>query len=428
MDGQNKELNPYKNAQKQFDKAADLLCLQQSTREFLRKTDFELEVNLPIWMDEIDQKTGKRKLKMFTGYRVQHRSRSPTKGGIRYAPTVDLDEIKALAFLMTWKCSLMGLPYSGAKGGVKCDPQQLSQGELERLTRRYTTAMRNVFHPEKDVPAPDMGTNAQIMAWIMDTYSQLEGNGKRVHQVVTGKPVKLGGTEGRVEATGRGLATITEMAWKEIHNENLVGKTVAVQGFGNVGSVSAKQLYDKGCKIVAVSDIKGTIYHPEGLDINQVMNFNAKSKTVLGYHEAEQLGAHAILELPVDILVPAALENQITSENAHRINARMIIEGANAPTTVEAENKLLENGIIVVPDILANGGGVTVSYFEWAQDIQAQAWDLDRVYKELDKYMTRAFGRVRETSKKYRTDLRTAAYILAIQDVAEYVELSGIFP
>lgn len=367
-------------------------------------------------------------VRMFTGYRVQHRFRSPTKGGIRYAPFVDLDEIKALAFLMTWKCTVAGLPFSGAKGGVACDPSKLSKGELERLTRRYTEEMRHVFHPKLDVPAPDMGTNGEVMGWIMDTYSFLEGQRQEVAEVVTGKPIELGGIEGRIEATGRGVARITELAWTHYYGDTLSGKTVAVQGFGNVGSISAKQLHEMGCKVVAVSDVNGTIYNVNGLDIPAVLAHGAKERTVAGYGNADALGVKDVLEVPVDILVPAALENLLIKENAPRIKARMVVEGANAPTTLDAENHLLSKGTIIVPDILANAGGVTVSYFEWAQDIQAQAWEEKHVYDELNTYMTRAFERVKNAAEKHKTDLRTGAYVLAIDKVASYVNKRGLFP
>src|SRR3989338_1170742 len=410
----NCKISPYKNAQKQFDKAADLLGLDKNIYRRLRKTNFELEVNFPVKLDNGDEV-------LFTGYRVQHRFQSPTKGGIRYSPNVDLDEIKALAFLMTWKCAVMGLPYSGAKGGIRCDPSKHSKRELEAITRRYTYEMRNVFHPEKDVPAPDMGTNAEVMGWIMDTYSILEGNGKDIPSVVTGKPVELGGTEGRVEATGRGVATVAKLAWENYFGSSLAGKTVAVQGFGNVGSVSARQLYLMGCKIVSVSDVNGCIHNDNGISIDDVVDYSNKNKTLAGYKNADPLPCKEILELPVDILVPAALENQLLAENAPNIKAKLIVEGANAPTTVDAEKILLDKGTIVVPDILANGGGVTVSYFEWAQDIQAQSWKVERVYSELNDYMSSAFNRVKNASEKYNTDLRTAAYILAINKVASII-------
>lgn len=415
------EDNPYKNAQKQFDRAIALVNIEEDIRVRLRKTNFELEVNFPVKMDDSS-------IKMFTGYRVRHKFMTPTKGGIRYAPSVDLDEIKALAFLMTWKCAVADLPFSGAKGGITCDPKTLSKGELERMTRRYTYEMRNIFHPEKDVPAPDMGTNAGVMAWIMDTYSILEGNGKTIPSVVTGKPVELYGSEGRAEATGRGVAQITQLVWEEFCKTKLAGRTVAVQGFGNVGSVSAKQLHEKGCRVVAVSDVNGTVYNPNGLDVYDVLAYSEKEKTVKGYPSGEQLGVMDILELPVDIIVPAALENQLTSENASRVKAKVIVEGANAPTTVDAEKILAGNGAILVPDILANAGGVTVSYFEWAQDIQAQSWDEKKVYDELSKYMSKAFERVKTTAAKHNTDLRTGAYVYAIGKVANYVKIRGHFP
>ncbi len=415
------EDNPYKNAQKQFDRAIDLMNIEEDIRVRLRKTNFELEVNFPVKMDDSS-------IKMFTGYRVRHKFMTPTKGGIRYAPSVDLDEIKALAFLMTWKCAVADLPFSGAKGGITCDPKTLSKGELERMTRRYTYEMRNIFHPEKDVPAPDMGTNAGVMAWIMDTYSILEGNGKTIPSVVTGKPVELYGSEGRAEATGRGVAQITQLVWEDFCKTKLAGRTVAVQGFGNVGSVSAKQLHEKGCRVVAVSDVNGTVYNPNGLDVYDILDYSEKMKTVKGYPSGEQLGVMEILELPVDIIVPAALENQITSENAARVKAKVIVEGANAPTTVDAEKILAGNGAILVPDILANAGGVTVSYFEWAQDIQAQSWDEKKVYDELGKYMGKAFERVKTASAKHNTDLRTGAYVYAIGKVANYVKMRGHFP
>ncbi len=415
------KINPYKNAQKQFDQAAALMDIDKNILPRLRKTNFELEVNFPVMTDNGE-------IKMFTGYRVRHKFMTPTKGGIRYAPSVDLDEIKALAFLMTWKCAVVDLPFSGAKGGITCDPRTLSKGELERMTRRYTYEMRNVFHPDRDVPAPDMGTNAEVMAWIMDTYSIIENNGNTVSSVVTGKPVELYGSQGRAEATGRGVVQIAERAWREFYRGDLKGMKVAVQGFGNVGSVSAKQLELRGCKVVAVSDINGTIHNKRGLGIDDVIAYSLKTKTLQGYPNAEHSGVKDILELPVDILVPAALENQLTPENAPRIKAKMVVEGANAPTTVDAEKILAANGTIVVPDILANAGGVTVSYFEWAQDKQELQWEEQRVYDELSKYMDRAFVRVKNAAKQYNTDLRTGAYVLAIGKVANYVKMRGHFP
>lgn len=416
------KLKSYENAQKQFDQAAALMDTDKNIIRRLREVTHEYKVALPVTMDNGELQT-------FPGYRVQHRFMTPTKGGIRYSPDVHFEEIRALAFLMTWKCAVVGLPYGGAKGGVRCNPKQLSEGELKRLTKRYTYEMRKIFHPKKDVPAPDMGTNAQIMDWIMDAYSVLQGDGEAIPEVVTGKSVELGGTQGRVEATGRGLATVTDLACKEfLDKRGLKGKTVAVQGFGNVGSVSAKQLENLGCRIVAISDEYGALYNAKGLSIDDVLAYNAKTKTLKEYPGADHISNEELLELSVAILVPAARENQLTAENASRIKAKMLVEGANAPTTVDAEKILLQNGTIIVPDILANAGGVTVSYFEWAQDIQVQTWELEKVYQELARYMTKAFTQVKDTTAQYKTDLRTGAYVFAIDKVANYVKRRGLFP
>ncbi|MGI6147749.1 MAG: Glu/Leu/Phe/Val dehydrogenase [Firmicutes bacterium] len=401
-------------------RAADRLGLDQSIRNVISKPQRILSVAVPVRMDD-------GRIEVFDGYRVQHSlARGPAKGGIRYHPEVTMDEVVALAMNMTWKCAVVDIPYGGAKGGVVVDPTQLSIGELERLTRRFTSEISIIIGPEKDIPAPDVNTNAQVMAWVMDTYSMQMGYS--IPSVVTGKPIEIGGSLGRVDATGRGCVyTIVELA-KKI-NLKLEGATVAVQGFGNVGSHAAVILQDIGCKVVAVSDVHGALYNEHGLDCRAIQAVAAKTGSILDYQgDAEEIPREQALEIPVDILVPAALGNQIHAGNAHRINAKIIAEGANGPTTNEADEILRSRGTIIIPDILANAGGVTVSYFEWVQGIQSLSWTEKQVAAELERRMVSSFNQVYERAQREDVDLRTAAYLIAIERVAQAIRLRGIFP
>jgi glutamate dehydrogenase (NAD(P)+) len=358
---------------------------------------------------------------------VQHNTaRGPAKGGIRYHPGVNLDEVKALAMWMTWKCAVANLPYGGAKGGVTVDPRSLSLAELESLTRRYATEISIVVGPEKDIPAPDMGTDARVMAWFMDTYSMNVGHS--VPGVVTGKPIALGGTRGRVEATGRGILYATQAA-AEVQNLDLHDATVAVQGFGNVGSVAARLLSEAGCRLVAVSDISGGLYDPRGLDPQYLESLRTSGSFLTSADAAHQhLTNDELLELPVDVLVPAAMENQITARNARQIRAHLIVEGANGPVTPEADRILAEKGVFLIPDVLANSGGVIVSYFEWVQDLQSFFWEEEEVNTRLHRIMTRSFNEVLESATAQHLSMREGAYTLAIQRVADAVRTRGIFP
>jgi len=408
-------------AVEQFEQAADLIGLEDELRQILRTCKRELIVNFPVEMDD-------GSIRVFTGYRVHHNvAAGPAKGGIRYHPNVTLDEVKALAMWMTWKCAVMGLPFGGAKGGVRVDPKTLSPGELQNLTRRYATEISILIGPDQDIPAPDVNTNPQIMAWILDTYSMHRHGGVSVPAVVTGKPLLLGGSAGRLEATGRGVVFAIEEAAKT-YGIDLSRARVVVQGFGNVGSTAALLLAESGSRVVAVSDSRGGIYNPNGLDIRAVLDFKQRNGTVVGFPEAEPVTNEELLELPCDILIPAALEEQITEANAARIQARLIAEAANGPTTPEADRILFDRGVIVLPDIYANAGGVTVSYFEWVQGLQQFYWTEEEVNSRLRSIMTRAFHAIHATAERYRVQLRTAALALAVQRVAEITRLRGIYP
>ncbi len=412
-------INPYEVAVAQFDEAADRLGLSQSMRAVLRKPKRELIVNFPVRMDSGD-------VQMFTGYRVQHNiTRGPAKGGIRFSSQVSLDEVRALAMWMTWKCAVVGIPFGGAKGGVICEPRKLSRNELERLTRRYATEISILLGPNSDIPAPDMNTNPQIMAWIMDTYSMHQGYS--VPAVVTGKPLAIGGSEGRLEATARGVQIITREAMRHMDMQPERAKVV-VQGFGNVGGITARLLYEMGCKVVALSDISGGVYNPQGIDVAVATRYSREHGGLRGLPGAEAITNQALLELPCDILVPAALENQLTKENATRVQAHLIIEAANGPTTPEADLILNDRGVTVVPDILANAGGVTVSYFEWVQDLQDFFWAEQEINQRLEAIMMRAFTAVYSKAHEQSTTLRMGAYLLAVARVAESTELRGIYP
>jgi glutamate dehydrogenase (NAD(P)+) len=412
-------LNPFAVALAQFDRAAAYLDLSDGLREVLKTPKRQVIVSIPVKMDD-------GSLRVFEGYRVQHNvARGPGKGGIRYHPDVTLDEVKALAMWMTWKCATVNLPYGGAKGGVRVNPKELSQGELERLTRRYATEIAPLIGPDRDIPAPDVYTDAQTMAWIMDTISMFKGHTEL--GVVTGKPIELGGSHGRQEATARGCQFVIREACRAM-GLALNGATVVVQGFGNAGSNVARFLHQDGARIIAVSDSKGGIYNPKGIDPEAALRHKARTGALRGLPGTEAITNEELLELPCDILVPAALENQITRRNADRIRARLIAEAANGPTTPAADDILFERGITVIPDILANAGGVSVSYFEWVQDQYGFFWPEDEVLRHLERIMTRAFHEVRATAERYGVDLRRGAYILAIGRVAEATRVRGIFP
>ncbi|GBD15867.1 Glutamate dehydrogenase [bacterium HR26] len=410
----------YDVAVEQFNIAADVIGLDDDLRRILSTCKRELIVHFPVEMDD-------GSVQVFTGFRVQHNlAAGPSKGGIRYHPDVTLDEVKALAMWMTWKCAVMGLPYGGAKGGVQVDPKQLSQNELQNLTRRYATEISLVIGPHTDIPAPDVNTNPQVMAWILDTYSMHRG-GVAIPGVVTGKPLLLGGSAGRLEATGRGCVFAVEEAARAYGIE-LAGARVVVQGFGNAGSVAARLLHELGCLVIGVSDSQGGIWNPRGLDIPAVIQHKRQTGTVINFPNAENVSNAELLELDCDILIPAALEGQITRENAPRIKARLIAEAANGPTTPEADRILFDRGIIVLPDIYANAGGVTVSYFEWVQSLQHFYWTEREINSRLKEIMARSFHAIREVAERYRVHMRTAALALAIQRVAEITRLRGIYP
>jgi glutamate dehydrogenase (NAD(P)+) len=412
-------LNPYHMAVQQFEEAAERLNLSEDMREILRQPKRELTVNFPVRLDN-------GRIKTFTGYRVQHNvNRGPAKGGIRYSPEVTLDEVKALSMWMTWKCAVVGIPYGGAKGGVICDPKHMSPSELERLTRRYATEISIIIGPHSDIPAPDVNTNSQIMAWIMDTYSMHEGYS--ISAVVTGKPLSIGGSEGRNDATATGVLFVTRQAAKRI-GMHLRGARVSIQGYGNAGSVAARLFHNEGCKIVAVSDTRGGIYNESGLDPASVLRYKQERGSVVGFPGAQTLSVSDVLEVPCDVLIPAATEGVITAANADRVLARIVAEAANGPTTLEADKILFEKGILVIPDILANAGGVTVSYFEWVQDLQSFFWGVDEITAKLEVIMNRAFAAVADKADQYACDMRLAANMLAISRVAEATQMRGIYP
>jgi glutamate dehydrogenase (NAD(P)+) len=405
-------------AVQQFDIAAEKLNLDANVANRLRRPDRAVIVSVPTRMDD-------GRVHVFTGYRVQHNDvLGPFKGGIRYNPQVSLGEVSALAMWMTWKCSLVGLPLGGAKGGIACDPAELSRAELQSMTRRYTAEILNFIGPELDVPAPDMGTNEQIMAWIMDTYSQHKGHA--VPEVVTGKPVAIGGTLGRREATGRGVVYMIVEAAKHL-GIDLLTCTAAVQGFGNVGSIVVRELANMGVKVIGVSDRTGGFYDAKGLPVAQLLEVADKSHSLEGCTYGDRISNKELLELKCDILVPAALEMQITRENAGRLNCRIVAEGANGPTTVEADAVLREKEIFVIPDILANAGGVVVSYFEWVQDLQNFFWTEEEVNKKLKDILAKAFHEVLDMSQRQKVDMRSAALMIGIDRVAQAMLWRGLY-
>ncbi|MHA2620954.1 MAG: Glu/Leu/Phe/Val family dehydrogenase [bacterium JZ-2024 1] len=419
VETQPNQANPWEVAVEQFHRAADVMKLDDGLRSVLGACKREFTTTFPVRMDD-------GSIKVFTGHRVQHNiARGPAKGGIRYAANVTLDEVKALAMWMTWKCAVVNIPYGGGKGGVRVDPKILSKGELERLTRRYATEISVLIGPESDIPAPDVNTTPQVMAWIMDTYSMHRGFS--IPAVVTGKPVQIGGSEGRNDATSRGVVYTTLRALQKL-GKNPAGLTVAIQGYGNAGYFAAKLFAEEGFKVVAASDSQGGIYNPKGIDPKKAKEIKDKTGSVVNYKKADKVSFTDVLEVPCDILIPAAIEDQISLKNAPKIKAKIIAEAANGPTLPEADDYFYDKGILVIPDILANAGGVTVSYFEWVQDIQSFFWDADEVYRKLQKVMTSAYDAVYEISKKYKVDMRKAAYILAIGRVAEATNIRGLYP
>ena len=412
------EENPFEAMMSRFDRAAELLDLEPGLYKVLRHPEKQIIVSIPVLMDNGE-------VEVFEGIRVLYNtSRGPAKGGIRFDMAVTLEEVKALAAWMTWKCAVVNLPFGGAKGGVVCDPSKLSIGELERLTRRYTAGIIQTLGPDSDVPAPDVNTNERVMAWVMDTYSMRAGH--TVTAVVTGKPIEMGGSLGRREATGRGCMIVTKQALAHL-GLNIQGATVAVQGFGNVGSVAADLLAKEGAKIVAISDKTGGYHNPGGIDVQAAIKHVREKRSLEGLKGATAISNEELLQLEVDVLVPAALENVITSKNASKIRAKVICEGANGPTTAGADSILDEKGIFVIPDILANAGGVTVSYFEWVQDRGGYFWTEETVNQRLNEIMVRSFEDVLKLSKQHKVNMRTAAYMLSISRVATVHRLRGIY-
>ncbi len=415
--------NPYENVLKVMDEAAQILGYSESDIEPLKYPERELKVSVPVEMDD-------GSTRVFEGYRVQHStSRGPAKGGIRFHPAVNNDEVKALAAWMTFKCAVVNIPYGGGKGGVICDPHELSERELRAITRRFTAAIMPLIGPEQDIPAPDVGTNAAVMGWMMDTYSMLKGH--CVHGVVTGKPIELGGALGRNEATGRGVMFTTRNIMKKLGME-MKGTDVAVQGMGNVGSITAKLLHQEGMKVVAVSDVSGGVYKKNGLDIPAILAYLGKDRRNLlsGYEEdgMSRITNEELLELPVTVLVPAALENQINGSNADKIRAKLIVEAANGPTAAEADPILNDKGVVIVPDILSNAGGVVVSYFEWVQNIQSVSWTEEEVNAKLERIMNNSFDAVYNIAQEKKVPLRTGAYLIAVDRVVKAKKARAIWP
>ena len=411
--------DPWKNAQRQFDAAAEILGLEAGVRAFLREAQRQLIVNFPVKMDD-------GSIQMFEGYRVQHNlARGPAKGGIRYHPRVTLSEVKALAMWMTWKCAAAGLPFGGAKGGVVVDPKRLSLGELERLTRRYAAEISVLIGPERDIPAPDVNTTPQVMAWIMDTMSMSAGYS--IPAAVTGKPISVGGSQGRNEATGRGVAVVALRACEKLGRDPHQS-TVAVQGFGNAGSIAARLMEAEGFSVRAVSDTGGAIWSDERLPILDVIEHKRKTGSVAGFPKTRAISNAELLAAPVDVLVPAALENEIAAANAGSVRASLILEAANGPVTPEADGILAKRGVTVVPDIIANAGGVTVSYFEWVQDLQSFFWEEKEINERLEHIMTASFETAWEASHMLSVPLRLGAYTVAVQRVAEATTARGIYP
>ena len=413
-------INPFKVALTQLDETAKIIGLEKGLHEFLAHPKRVLTVGLPVKMDN-------GQVKVFTGFRSQHNdARGPYKGGIRYHPQVTIDEVKALSMWMTWKCAIADIPYGGGKGGIICDPKSMSEGELERLTRRYAFAIADIIGPKTDIPAPDVYTGGREMAWIMDTYSTMKGNYLQP-EVITGKPLAVGGSLGRNEATGRGLAITVREAAKKLEVDLNRAKLV-VQGFGNAGQFSAQLVEEQGATLVAASDSKGCILKKDGISVLDLRRHKEKTGSVTGFPGAEKISNEELLTLECTVLVPAALENQLTGENADKVKAKIIAEAANGPTTPEADKIFYKNKVLVIPDILANGGGVTVSYFEWLQNLRREYWTEQEVNQRLDSNMTKAFSNVYETHKKYSVHMRTASMILAVNRVVESIKFRGLWP
>ena len=413
-------LNPFEIALKQLDEAANLIHLESGMRDVLANPKRVLTVSLPVKMDN-------GKIRVFTGFRSQHNdARGPFKGGIRYHPQVTVEEVKALSMWMTWKCAIADIPYGGGKGGIICNPKEMSEIELERLTRRYAYSIADIIGPRTDIPAPDVYTGGKEMAWIMDTYSALKGNFGQP-EIITGKPLSIGGSLGRTEATGRGLTFTVREAAKKLAVD-LKQATVAIQGFGNAGQYAGQLLEDQGAKIVAVSDTRAAVFNKNGLNVEGLRNHKEKNGSVVGFPEAKAISGEEILETECTILIPAALENQITQKNASRISAKIVAEAANGPTTPQADEILFKNKILLIPDILANGGGVTVSYFEWLQNLRREYWTESDVNERLDKNISKAFADVYNTHKKHGVNMRKASTLLAIEKVAEATRIRGLWP
>ncbi len=413
------KIDAFEVAQIQLEKATNKMNLDPNILAQLKEPERVLMVSIPVKMDN-------GAVKVFTGFRAQYNTaRGPAKGGVRYHPDVNLDEMKALSAWMTWKCAVAGIPYGGAKGGVICNPKEMSEGELERLSRRYIYEILSIIGPKKDIPAPDVYTTPKIMGWYIDTYNKLTGEAS--FSTITGKPLELWGSEGRKEATARGLSYTVEVAAKQL-NINPSEATVVIQGYGNAGSISAKILNEQGYKIIGVSDSKGGAYNLQGIDPSEILDYKTKTSTVKGFPKAEFISNKDLLELECDVLVPAALEGVITKKNANNIKAKIIAEAANGPTTPEADEILFQKGVYVIPDILANSGGVTVSYFEWIQGLYGYFWDEERVNRRLKKLIVKAFNEVLKIAQREKIDNRTAAYIYAVSQVAEAMKARGIWP
>lgn len=413
-------INPYQTAVQQLDEASKLIKLDDGMRQILANPKRVLTVSLPVKMDN-------NEIKVFTGFRSQHNdARGPYKGGIRYHPQVSIDEVKALSMWMTWKCAVADIPYGGGKGGIICNPKEMSEDELERLTRRYAYAISDIIGPRTDIPAPDVYTGGKEMAWIMDTYSALKGNFMQP-EIITGKPLAIGGSLGRTEATGRGLSFTVREAAKRL-KINMNTATVVVQGFGNAGQYSAQFLEEQGAKVIAVSDSNGGVSNKDGIQVGALRKHKEKKGSVVGFPGTRPISNEDLVEMECTILVPAALENQITGKNAGKIKAKIVAEAANGPTTPDADDILYKNGIMVIPDILANGGGVTVSYFEWLQNLRREYWKEDEVNERLDRNISKAFSDVYETHDQYTVNMRKASTLLAIKRVVEATKIRGIWP
>jgi glutamate dehydrogenase (NAD(P)+) len=413
-------VNPFEVALKQLDEAAKLIKLDKGLHQVLAHPKRVLTVSLPVRMDSGE-------VRVFTGYRSQHNdARGPYKGGIRYHPQVSIDEVKALSMWMTWKCAVADIPYGGGKGGIICNPKEMSNGELERMTRRYAYAIADIIGPHTDIPAPDVYTGGKEMAWIMDTYSALKGNFVQP-EVITGKPIAIGGSLGRTEATGRGLAFTVREAAKKL-KLNMKATTVAVQGFGNAGQYASQLVEEQGATVIAASDSKGGVYNKAGMQIAALRKHKDKTGSVLGFPGAKSISNEELLETECTILIPAALENQITGKNASKVKAKLVAEAANGPTTPEADDIMYRNKILVIPDILANGGGVTVSYFEWLQNLRREYWTEAEVNERLDKNITKSFLDTYTTSEKYGVNMRKASTVLAVNRVVEAIQLRGLWP